>query len=145
MTLLNEAAETDQGLIDYLAADSTLTALIGSDQIYSQFTGIKSVRVPIVRFFLVETDDLLSIGATGRVWSELVYQVEAVTGGYDSTDAADISQRVDQLLHGLRGETWGDVLIEEVFRRQPLFRRELEGDQPYIFAGGEYVFRVSAP
>lgn len=141
MTLLNEAAETDQGLEDYLAADATLTSL--TNGIFSTFIGTTSTPMPIVRFTLIESDDLMVINGT-RVWSELVYQVEAITDGPESTDAAAIAQRIDQLLHALRGRTWGSVLVEEVYRRQPLFRKEVEGGDPFCYCGGEYVFHVSA-
>jgi len=142
VTLLNEAAETDQGLEDYLKDDASLTSMVTG--IWSTFIGRKSEGMPIVRFFQVETDDLMTIMGN-RVWTEIVYQVEAIDRGTDTTAARAISQRVDQLLHLLRGETFGHVLVEEVYRRAPLFRRELEGDQPYIYAGAEYVFHVSTP
>jgi len=142
VTLLNEAAETDQGLEDYLKADATRTAMVSG--IWSTYTGRKSEGMPIVRFFQVETDDLMNLWG-GRVWTEIVCQVDAVDRGLDTTNVRLISQRVDQLLHLLRGQTFGNVLVEEVYRRAPLFRRELEGDQPYTYAGGEYVFHVSTP
>jgi len=141
MTLLNEAAETDQGLEDYLKDDASLTSMVTG--IWSTFIGRKSEGMPIVRFFLVESDELTNVWG-GRVWAELVYQVEAVTRGLDTTEALAISQRLDELLHLQRGLVFGNVLIEEIKRRAPLFRRELEGDQPYVYAGGEYIFKVSA-
>jgi hypothetical protein len=140
-TLLNEAAETDAWLEGYLGADTTLSDL--ANGVFSTFIGTTSTKLPVVRFFLVEQDDLMVVNAN-RVWSELVYQVEAVTEGPDTTDALAISQRIDQLLHTLRGQSSGTVLVEEVYRRQPLFSKTVESGDPYVYAGGEYVFHVSA-
>jgi len=142
MTLLNEAAETDQGLEDYLKSDSSLVGMVTG--IWSTYIGRKSEGMPIVRFFQIETDDLTNISG-GRVWTTIVYQVEAIDSGIDTTRVRAISQRIDQLLHLLRGQSFGNVFVEEVVRRAPLFRRELEGDQPYSYAGGEYLFHVSTP
>lgn len=144
MTLLNEAAETDQGLEDYLAADSTLTSL--TNGIFSTFIGTTSTPMPIVRFTLVESSDSnMAIHQESRVWVELVYQVEAITDGPESVDAAEIAQRIDELLHGQRGLTWGNVFIEEIYRREGRLRKEVEGGDPFVYAGGDYVFHVSAP
>lgn len=143
MTTLNEAASTDAGLQTYLEADATLMAMLDGG-VYSTYLRKAGDRFPLVRFFLIEASDLDSIGVVqGRVWATLRYQVEAVCKGYDITDLRAIANRLDVLLHGLRGQTWDDVFIEEVYREGALFRRELEVDQPYAFAGGEYVFRVS--
>jgi hypothetical protein len=141
MTLLNAAAETDVWLVDYLEADPELSSLVSG--VFSTFIGYSNDPLPVVRFFLVEQDDLMTNNAT-RVWSEFVYQVEAITNGPDATEARAISQRVDELLHRLRGETSSTVLVQEVFRRAPLFRRTKEGGDEYIYAGGEYVMRVTA-
>lgn len=142
MTLLNEAAATDVGLEAYLTADSTLMGLLNGG-VFSEYIGKRSDSTPLVRFSLIETSDLMNVWG-GRVWTELVYQVEAITKGYDVTETRAIADRLDVLLHLLRGRQWDTVLVEEVFRRTPLFRRTLEGDQPYAYAGGEYVFHVSA-
>lgn len=142
MTVLNEAASTDAGLEAYLRADSSLMGMLNGG-VFSEYLGTKRDQTPLVRFFVIETNDLMNVSGN-RVWSELVYQVEAITKGYELTETRTIANRLDVLLHLLRGQTWGDVLVEEVFRRAPLFRRTLEGDQPYAYAGGEYVFHVSA-
>jgi hypothetical protein len=140
-TLLNEAAETDAWLEDYLGADSELLSL--ANGVFSTFIGTTSTKLPVVRFFLIEQDDLMVVNAN-RVWAELVYQVEAVTEGPDTTEALAISQRIDQLLHRLQGESSATVFVQEVFRRQPLFSKTVESGDPFVYAGGEYVFRVSA-
>lgn len=141
MTTLNEAASTDVGLQSYLEADTALMAMLDGG-VYSTYLRKSGDRFPLVRFFLVEQNDLMNVWG-GRVWTELVYQVEGISKGYDVDELRAIANRLDTLLHLLRGQTWDDVLIEEVYRRMPLFRRELEVDQPYAFAGGEYVFHVS--
>lgn len=142
MTVVNEAVETDTGLEEYLSADSTLMGLVNG--VFSTFLGSDRTPTPFVRFTLIESDDLMNVSGN-RVWSELVYQVDAITGGYETDTASAIAARLDELLHLLRGQTWGSVFVEEVYRRQPLFRREVESGQPYIYAGGEYVFHVSVP
>ena len=142
MTVLNEAASTDAGLEAYLRADTTLMGMLNGG-VFSEYIGKRSDSTPLVRFFLLESNDLMNVSGN-RVWSELVYQVEAITKGYDLTETRSIANRLDVLLHLLRGQTWGDVLVEEAYRRTPLFRRTLEGDQPYAYAGGEYVMHVSA-
>lgn len=141
MTLLNEAAETDAGLESYLAADSALMGQVNG--VFSTFIGTDRTALPIVRFFQVESDDLMVLNGN-RVWAEIVYQVEAVADGYADDEARSISQRIDQLLHRLQGQTWGSVYVQEVFRRNALFRKTVEGGDTYVYAGGEYVFRVSA-
>ncbi len=141
MTLLNEAAETDQGLEDYLNADSTLTGMVNG--VFSTFIGLSSTPLPVVRFFQVEQDDLMNVWGA-RVWTTLVYQVEAITRGPETEEAREIAQRIDELLHLLRGEQFGNVLLEECFRRAPLFRKTVESGDPYVYAGGEYLLRVSA-
>lgn len=141
MTLLNEAAATDVGLEEYLSADETLMSMLNGG-VFSEYIGKRSDSTPLVRFTLLEQSDLMNIWG-GRVWTELIYQIEAITKGYDLTETMAISDRLDVLLHLLRGQTWGTVFVEEVYRRTPLFRRTLEGDQPYAYAGGEYLFHVS--
>lgn len=144
MTLLNEAAETDQGLEDYLNADAELMSLCNGA--YSTFIGTTGTPLPVVRFFQVNpSDDLLSIGAQGRVWAALDYQVDAIDSGTDTTQVREIATRVDELLHGLRGQTWGSVFVEEVVRQSSLFRKQVEGGDPYCYATAEYRFKVSAP
>lgn len=140
--LLNEAAEADAWLEDYLGADSTLASYIGN-RVFSTFIGYGQDPLPIVRFFLIEQDDLMVVNAN-RVWTELVYQVEAIDKGRDSTRVRTIARRLDALLHRLQGASSSSVYINEVFRRSPLFRREVESGTEYLFAGGEYVVRVSA-
>jgi hypothetical protein len=141
VTLLNEAAETDVGLEEYLAADVELSSICNG--VFSTFIGLSSTPLPVVRFFQVEQDDLMNVSGN-RVWTTLVYQVEAVTNGPDTSEAREISQRLDELLHLLRGAQWGSVLVEEVIRQAPLFRKTVESGDPYVYAGGEYLFHVSA-
>ena len=141
MTLLNEAAETDTWLEGYLEADPTLMGYVNG--VFSQFVGYTDDAPPLVRFFLVEQDDLMVVNAN-RIWSELVYQVEAVDRGPDSSTVRAAAQRIDELLHRLQGQTGSTVFVQEVYRRAPLFRRTNEGGREYIYAGGEYVFKVSA-
>lgn len=138
---INEAASTDVGLQAYLEADETLMDML-SGGVYSTYLRKAGDHFPLVRFFLVEQSDLMNVWG-GRVWTELVYQVEGIDKGYEVDDLRAIANRLDTLLHLKRGLTWDDVLVEEVYRREPLFRRELEVDQPYAFAGGEYIFHVS--
>jgi hypothetical protein len=139
--LLNEAAETDTWLHDYLESDATLMSLVSG--VFSQFLGYSQDPTPLVRFFLVEQDDLMVVNAK-RVWSELVYQVEGVTRGPDATAVRAIARRIDELLHRHQGDSsLSTVFIQEIFRRQPLFRRTVESGTEYLYAGGEYVVRVS--
>jgi hypothetical protein len=139
--LLNEAAETDAWLESYLRADVALAGLVNG--VFSTFIGTTSTKLPVVRFFLIEQDDLMVVNAE-RVWSELVYQVEAVTSGPETTEARSIARRLDALLHRLQGQSSATVYVQEVWRRSPLFRKEVESVDPYCYAGGEYVCRVSA-
>lgn len=139
--LLNESAETDVWLHDYLEADSELMSMVSG--VFSQFLGYAEDPTPLVRFFLVEQGDLMVVNAK-RVWSELVYQVEGVTRGKDSTLVREIARRLDVLLHRHQGDSsLSTIYVQEIFRRQPLFRRTVESGQEYLYAGGEYVVRVS--
>jgi hypothetical protein len=137
---LNEPAEADVWLQSYLETDPTLASIVQG--VFSAFIGTSEVPMPIVRFFLIEQNDLMVVNAQ-RVWSELVYQVEGITAGYDVSETREISRRLDELLHRLQGQSSSTIFVQEVWRRQPLFRREIEGGQPYAYAGGEYVFRVT--
>ena len=140
--LLNEAAETDQWLQDYLTADSTLSGLVTG--VFSTFVGYGRDPLPLVRFFLIGQEDLMVLNAN-RVWSELRYQVEAIDEGRDSTRVRAIARRVDELLHRHQGDSLNPaVFIQEVWREAALFRRESEAGSEYLFAGGEYVVRTSA-
>ena len=139
--LLNEAAETDTWMKSYLESDATLMSYVNG--VFSQFLGYSDDPTPLVRFFLIEQGDLMVVNAK-RVWSELVYQVEGVTRGPDSTDVRAIARRLDELLHRHQGDaTLSTVYVQEIFRRQPLFRRTVESGTEYLYAGGEYVVRVS--
>jgi hypothetical protein len=139
--LLNEAAEADTWLHDYLEADASLMGMVNG--VFSQFLGYADDPTPLVRFFLVEQDDLMVVNAK-RVWSELVYQVEGVTQGPDSTNVRAIGRRLDELLHRHQGDaTLATVYVQEIFRRAPLFRRTVESGTEYLYSGGEYVVRVS--
>ncbi len=140
-TLLNEAAETDAWLEDYLGSDTELAGLVTG--VFSTFIGYSKDPLPVVRFFLIGQEDLMVANAN-RVWSVLRYQVEAIDKGRDSTRVRDIARRVDELLHRLQGVSSDSVFIQEVVRESPLFRREVEAGSEYLFAGGEYVVRVSA-
>lgn len=126
--------------MDYLTADSELSSQVNG--VYSQFWPDR-VSLPIVRFFLVEESDLMVVNAN-RIWTELVFQVEGITRGPDSDEARAVAQRIDQLLHRLQGQSSSTVYVQEVFRRSPLFRRTVEEGDPYVYAGGEYVAKVSA-
>jgi hypothetical protein len=140
--LLNEAAETDAWLAGFLGADTNLMGQVNGG-VFSTFIGYEKDRLPIVRYFLVEQDDLMVV-EMHRVWSELVYQVEVVTTGPDSTAAVSIAQRLDELLHRVAPGDVGSIAVLQIYRRQPLFRRTEEGGDEYIYAGGEYVFLVQA-
>lgn len=140
--LLNEAAECDEWLETYLSSDSTLMGMVTG--VFSTFFGYGKDSLPLVRFALIEQDDLMVVNAN-RVWSELVYQVEAVTAGRDSRDTVqDIARQLDVLLHRHQGDsTLSSVFIQEVFRRAPIFIRDSASGDEYLRAGGEYVIRVS--
>lgn len=141
--LLNEAAECDEWLETYLSSDTTLMGL--ANGVFSTFYGYGDDSLPLVRFALIEQEDLMVVNAN-RVWTELVYQVEAVTSGRESRDEAQaIARQIDTLLHRHQGDsTLSSIFIQEIFRRNPIFFRETGSGTEYLHAGGEYVIRVSA-
>lgn len=141
-TLLNESAEADAWLADYLSSDTELMGM--ATGVFSTFYGYGDDRLPLIRFTQIDSDDTMVLNAN-RIWSVLGYQVEAVTKGKDShATVRALAQRVDELLHRLQGESSDTIFVQEVFRRRPLFWRSNESGSEYLHAGGEYEFRVSA-
>jgi hypothetical protein len=109
--------------------------------VMSTFIGTTRDPLPFVRYFLVEQDDLMVVGMH-RVWAELVYQVEVVTNGPDTTEAVEIANRLDALLHRAQPGDAGAIHIGEIWRRQPIFFKEKQAEDVYVHAGGEYVMHV---
>lgn len=131
-------------VFDTLAADATLTSLIGgasAPRIY-QGTALQGATFPFVLIrFITSIPDLSTNGAR-RVWSQSLWEVTAVKDGRSYSAISAIVSRLDLLLHSTVPLN-GSVLS---FIRQMPVRRPSPPESGIIYteSGNQYIATVVA-
>jgi len=140
MTMGLESSAAAQFIYTKLAADSALTAIVGS-RIYDQEAPQNATYPYVVFSFLSGVD--LPVAGGGRLWSNMLFLVEAVGhvssfGGNLGTAAA----RIDAVLQASNGSVTDGTISACV--REENFRmvEELAGEQ-YRRIGGRYRIYAS--
>ena len=136
-----ETAVAEQWLYERLTGDSTLMGLLGNDP--SRVVGYlapEGTPEPFVVFQHQASSDMMVVNGQ-RIWSNLVYVVKVVDRGESFSQAWDIAQRVDAVLHRASGTvSTGEVL--ECVRERLIAYVEHDGKEMYRHVGG--VYRIYA-
>jgi hypothetical protein len=120
--MANEIHLTSEFIYHRLAADTALTALVGT-RIYHEFAGASALYPHVLILFLAGTD-ANAIGADQRVFTRPLFLVEAVTTDGNWLNAQAIADRIEARLLGAAG-TQAPVTIMGMFRERPLRRIEI--------------------
>ena len=88
-------------------------------------------------------EDVRGTGAT-RIMARPLYLIKAVTQGGSVMALQTLVDRIDSLLHGLKGGT-ADATIQSCVRERPFRMTTVEdpGNTVYQHLGGEYRLQVS--
>lgn len=133
-----ETARMEQWLYTTLAADTALTALVGT-RIYSHVAP-NEATFPLVVFGLQTAEDVMGVGPA-RIMAQAVYVVRVIgqTGSFGALKAA--ADRLDAVLHGASGSA-GDGVVLACVRTQPFEMVETIAGVQYRHLGG--LFRLWA-
>lgn len=147
---MNEAAAAGQYLVDYLAADTTLMALVSG--VWRKSVP-QSEPFPVVKIDRLDGEDLYPVGLN-RIWSDMTFLVRGIvhwTGGGqpDYTDVRAIGDRLDALLHDHEDNSTAELTatgLAEVhsFREEPFDDESVEAGDLFLHVGGIYRLRARA-
>jgi hypothetical protein len=125
-----------------LYQDVTLAGMIG-DAIYETDTVPKDAPVTFVELTFLNGEDLLSLNAGARIWSNQLWQVAVRSRTKDRAVVAMVYDRVDTLLNGYSASIGGSAYASGVSvsihrERQPVLPTDRDGDVVFLSTGGEY-------
>jgi hypothetical protein len=141
---VNEEAAAQQYLLDYLNADSTLTAMLSSGVWLRSVP--QSSSFPAVKIDRQDSEDLMVVGLA-RVWANLSFLIRGIVhwrggGQPDWTDVRAIGDRLDALLHDHEGDD-GTVAVHS-FREESYTDETIESGDLFLHVGGIYRVRARA-
>jgi hypothetical protein len=141
---VNEELAAQDRLREYLEADQTLMATLGSGVYLRTTPGTASF--PVVKIDRLDADDVYPIGLA-RIWADLTFLVRGIvhwrgSGVPDWTDVRAIADRLDALLHD-HEETTGGLEIHS-FREESYSDETVEGGDLFLHGGGIYRVRARA-
>jgi hypothetical protein len=144
---MNEPVAADQWIFDTLAADATLTALIGGStapRIYNEQPPQNATNVfPCVIYQMQSAVDLMWVGPR-RVWSDMLYLVRGVheTSSYGGS-LLTIAERIDQDLHATpNGDSNAYGVIWNCVGEQPFRLPEVRDGRNFRHFGR--IYRIYA-
>lgn len=133
---MNEDDVVGQWIYSTLVSDATLAAITPGG-IHEGMAG-EDVVTPYIVYNLVSANDYMVIGGI-RVWTDMLWDVMAVSQGNDTRVLRPVSDRIDELLHRASGSIVGGVVLtctrEGVIRRGPV--KESNGNL-YLYRTSEF-------
>jgi len=136
---VSETLVAERWLTDVLSNDATLSALIHG--VYG-YVIPGDIDLPCVVFKFFEGNDENGVGAV-RLYSALLYAVEAIGDGESFVALETIANRVDVLLHGRNNLLVEGGNIVECIRQRPVSSVEIvEGITQFRHLGGIYQLIV---
>jgi hypothetical protein len=86
--------------------------------------------------------DLIALGAK-RIWSDMLFQVQAVDQQSDYTSVATLALEIDTALHGQVYQSAGGGTVYECIREAPIQYTEIDGHVTWKHKGGLYRLRAA--
>lgn len=136
----NEADAVVQWLYGVFTGDGTLAALTST----RVFDGVapQGTQAPWISYSQLTGVDTDSVGGTGRVLSNMLWMITAVTEGSSYEPVRLAAARMDVLIHGARNQVVSAGTVHGCRRTQAVRQGFLEQGVQYRRLGGIYRFFV---
>jgi hypothetical protein len=135
--MADETTRIDTWLRARLAADSALTAVVGT-RLYGELAP-QATATPFVVWQLVDVDDVVGATAATRIMVTSTWAVKAVADAATfAGPLATAADRIDAVLHAAVGGAAGDATVWTAVRERPLRLVEVDDGVTWRHLGGIY-------